>query len=406
MKTSTPWLEHKQWSNATIQSNSTSKRLLKNCALIALWAGISWLALLVSQAQGLSDGSLELLQNIAFIVGGLMLLGTVWFAFCSISAGKVTLTITPYPGAIGGQVGGVFHVDKNYAGQGEFQVFLNCVCDAFTASPTGYAEDRRRTKSLIWQATGGAKAQSCPDGFEIPFCFDVKPNLPESKPSGNVSIHWQVYIKPVNNKFGYARNFEIPVFNIKLQDKSPLNSAEGPCAELVSQTLLDQVMEETIVMDEGKQTTRMVFPPFRNKSSALSISFFAVFTGIFGSAFYIGEFPAFAIFMPSAIAAGLGFYALYLLLNRLDVEFSTSRVNCCRRILGISIKKHQLLSKHINRFELAEQSRWVQSQPFTRHYRIKAVTATDKITVMESIESLNAAQLALKKIKALHKRHR
>ncbi len=149
-----PWLAHKDWASATILSDAKAKHWVV-WGVTLIWNLISS-PLLFAIPKELEKGN-----NAIFIAAVFPLIGAGLFIWAIkstrrwFSIGSTPLTLDPYPGSIGGQVGGSIETNIHYSAAHEFPVTLSCLYSYVSGS----GKNRSRKESVKWQAQGFAQAE-------------------------------------------------------------------------------------------------------------------------------------------------------------------------------------------------------------------------------------------------------
>ncbi|MEM8769475.1 MAG: hypothetical protein AAGE43_18715, partial [Pseudomonadota bacterium] len=322
-----PWLSLDHWPQ-TVRSNA-KKSMLAMWGFALFWNAVSWPSTLVLP-QELAKENYPALLVLLFPVVGLLLLGWAvritreWRRF-----GVTELTLDPYPGSIGGHVGGVLrvrHVDVDC----EFRVTLECVRSHIVRS----GSKRRREKTVKWQANGIADARMGADGAEVRFRFDVPDGLPESDDPEQSDYHfWQLRISSQQPGIDLNREFEIGVFRTgalseALQVDTTAKAAQA-ADRLIGSAMLDPehrlllTREHGLEVEERNGWLRLHLKTGRQRGMALMA--FVIGAFFLGVPFIVpvDSFTtgvirvAFATFGIGLVALGL-----YLPFNALDVRIT------------------------------------------------------------------------------------
>lgn len=147
--------------------------------MLAMLFGGSTVTLLVSASSG--NSLFSILMAVFFVLLTLVMLVAVvemrqfWYRF-----GEMPLVLDPFPGAIGGQVGGKIQLCSPPK-QSQCSVVLSCL----------YQEN------LIWQQESVARYANLSGGNVWLFCFDVPDDLPASasKPDSDAPYVWRLVLK-------------------------------------------------------------------------------------------------------------------------------------------------------------------------------------------------------------------
>ena len=140
--------------------------------------------------------------------------------------GVIELEMDPFPGAIGGHVGGRLLIQGTYQGDSEYHVELACV----RSYVSGSGKNRSRRESVLWSETGTARSTitASPKGMgtRLSFRFDVPDNLPESDISQSGDYYlWRIRLTAEIPGTNLDRDYSIPVFRTEIM--SPFRDAMG-----------------------------------------------------------------------------------------------------------------------------------------------------------------------------------
>ncbi|MCL7423437.1 MAG: DUF3592 domain-containing protein, partial [Methylobacter sp.] len=213
-----PWLQRREWQNGLIRSRAKSG-LYFIWAFAAFWNLISTPVAFFIPDIWREKGALALLVLLFPCVG----LGLLFWAIKTTLEwrrfGATPLTMDPFPGAIGGDVGGEILVNIPYQPFTAFEVTLSCI----NSYLSGSSKSRSRSEKLIWQDQGHAEAQRTMRGTRLQFRFEVPDGLPESEEYGNNYHLWRLNLHSDMPGVDLNRSFEIPVY--RSAEKSRQNIA-------------------------------------------------------------------------------------------------------------------------------------------------------------------------------------
>ncbi|MDH3641773.1 MAG: hypothetical protein OES38_06735, partial [Gammaproteobacteria bacterium] len=139
-------------------------------------------------------------------------IGLVWYAN---ETGKqwrrygiTRLMLDPYPGSIGGHVGGSIELGAAAGAHHNYEVTLECVHSYMSGS----GKNRSRRYDVEWQARGPAEASMAGSGLRLEFRFDVPEGLPESEKKRGSYHLWRIQLNGDQQDVPLQRTFEIAVF--------------------------------------------------------------------------------------------------------------------------------------------------------------------------------------------------
>lgn len=395
-----PWLDRPEWKNGQIHSNAASTwkvltgfTLLWNLVAFGITAGF----LLDRPPRFPAIEYLILL----FPVVGLLLAWAAIKAFRQWRRyGLLNLSLDPYPGSIGGEVGGSLTLSARPAELKDLEAVLSCVHVRITRSSGKGGSSR--SESVVWQQHANTRVEMAANGSRIIFLTRVDAGLPSAEPPSN--NHHQWLLKLASKQAQLDRQFDLPVFDLSQARTSRLPiDPEPPAAD---HTQLPPEMVQVSRRDDGLE---LVYPPSRSGASAWILLLFGLVFGGLG-VFLVTEVVSTGSMFASAIlgfmalvfcAFGLGMtgFALYLKLNELRILIGTDSVTTRRRIgpwkslKSIPVTALGNIDKHIGM-----QSS--QGASTTVHYRLEAGGGQQKLVLGDGIKGQPAADALLELIRA------
>lgn len=384
------WRSRKGWAQATITSNAKTG-IWFFWIFAVVWNAISLPIAFIVPTE-LED------ENYAALVAWLFPLVGIFLIYKAIKAtteyrhfGRVGFEMDPYPGAIGGHVGGKIHVaqlnPRLLAEATELWVRLECVYSYMSGS----GDNRSRRESIKWAEQGRPKIDSASRGVMLSFRFDVPENLPEADIEQKGAYHfWRLSVKADISGIDLNRQYNIPVFATGESARFVRHDISAKAAELkareseVAKTAIASGNLEIDGLSRAMKTAikgseiQLYFPMFRNK---VLTAFAAIFAGGFGFASYsmasmVAEGGLFGIFMTIfglpfflvAILAGIA--TIYLPLNNLQVTINLQGVKILRRLLFLPILKRQLKRSEIDHLSIKRSGSTGQGVQKIEHYKI------------------------------------
>ena len=200
-----PWLSKKYWANRTVLSNA--KYAHKTVLVFAvIWNLLSVMAYIAVYQAITGEAEPTAFIAIVFPIVGLVLIK--WYFSLKRSwdrIGATPLTLDPYPGSIGGQVGGFIDVRNPSLDRNKLLVKLTCLKNTRSGDST--------RQSVVWQRQLVPALDATYDGGRISFCFDVDSGMPESQERNYPFHEWQVTLDgELSDGTRLDRQYEIPVF--------------------------------------------------------------------------------------------------------------------------------------------------------------------------------------------------
>jgi hypothetical protein len=285
--------------------------------------------------------------------------------------GPIFLSLDPFPGAIGGQVGGTLDVPVPYAPARLFRVTLSCLYSYVSGS----GKNRSTREQLVWQAEGMAAQVPWDEGVRLQFLFDVPDNLPASEPEKLPYHSWRIDIKCADASLTFARQFVIPVYPgdanaVGIRDKS----IEHPA--LLS-AHLDQI-ESVCDFAQVPDGVELFFPVFRGWQTALAGVIVGGVFAVSGAAIGYDGGP---IIFPLAFCTigGIVFLAsLDSLFNSRRVRLDLQGYAARKWWLGIPVNKTEIPRAQLRRLQLKQSYSTQSGGEHVRTYKIQLELASGK----------------------------
>lgn len=266
----------KKWHSNNIRSNAKKTMLF-------MWGfGIVWLLIssppIIANVDDLlrSGDALKWGVAILFPAVGLFILYQAmkktmeWQRF-----GATPLSLSPFPGSIGGEVGGTITLSQPLPKGTEFEVVLSNVYTYVSGS----GKNRSTRNDILWQECQRVIPQTDLDGSAISFKFAVPSSLHGSQPyDSNGHYHWTVLVESQNPNLKLARNYDIPVFQLDTAQRSEV---------------------ETNIIDEGK-------PEFKNVQSTATLDGLELNYPMFSNLGF-----SLPITLIGSLFAGIGFFMMF-----------------------------------------------------------------------------------------------
>ena len=342
------WRKRKGWSTSEVRSDAKNRSIMMWGFAIFWNAVTSPLLFVLPQELGR--------QNYAALFALLFPLAGIFIIYKAIAStleyrrfGRVLVEMDPFPGAIGGHVGGRIRAPKlEYAAavdaSSKIAVRLECVYSYISGS----GDSRSRRESIKWAEEGQPQIESSGQGVTMPFRFDVPDELPEADVNQTGAYHfWRLSVKAEIPGTDLNRNYNIPVFRTGEQSRfvrhnlsaqvvaRKAQQSEKVKAEIAQGNFDIPGLSRAMRFSDQDGEIRMAFPMFRNK--VLTV-FAAIFAGGFGFASYMMMRQAFE---GGGLGLFVGFFALpfllvaivatiatiYLLFNNLRVHLRSDRIS-------------------------------------------------------------------------------
>jgi len=412
--TATPldWRSRKGWESPDIKSDAgRSTWFFWLFALI--WNAVSSPVVFILPDELQRQNYAALLVLLFPLVGAFLLFMALRRSLELRRFGRVLLHMDPYPGAIGGHVGGHLQVDtldhRLAAEATQLTVTLECVYSYISGS----GKNRSRRESVKWAEQGRPRVDRAPRGVNLVFRFAVPGGLPEADIEQTGAYHfWRIGIKAEIPGIDLDRSYNIPVFatgatsSSASHDVSALFAAtrkrESDAAKLaIASGRFDiEGLSRALRFDHEGNRIRLRFPMFRNKMLTL---FAATFAGGFGFACYsmfdmaradglFGIFMALFALPFFLVALFAAIATLYLPLNNLCVDIEAGRVTVMRRLLFVPIFARRLSRNDIAHLEIKRSGSTGQGIDKVEHFKIRAKDKQQRhVTLAEDIDGEDVA---------------
>ena len=389
---SKPWLVNDDWQTAVVKSNS-KKAMYFGWGFAAFWNLVCAPLPFVIYAEVVEKSNMPALLGLLFPLIGIGLV--IWAVRRTLEwnrFGPAPVTLDPFPGSIGGHVGGTIDVNLPYDARDQFLLTLTNVHSYI--SSTG--KNRSRRESAKWQDTQVAHTASGAKGSRLSFRFDVPDNLSESAADQSEDAYylWRLNLKADLPGIDIDRDYEIPVY------------ATGEHSARLSELSIDQARTEKTRMDirviekmvdlgydVGGRTMR--FPMGRSLLPGLIGIFFGAVFACTG--WYLIEYEGHP-FM-GTIFGGVGLLivlsAFYFVLNSLEVSQDGGDIRTVRRILGIPVKRGHMRRADFVRFNEKASATAQSGGKHVIHYSVSAVDRHgQKLLVGEGFKGASQAEAA------------
>jgi hypothetical protein len=191
--------------------------------------------------------------------------------------GPAPVTLDPFPGSIGGHVGGTIDVNLPYDATTKFSLTLTNL----RSYVSGSGKNRSRKESAEWQDTQVAHTSAGVKGSRLSFRFTVPEGLEESAADQSEDSYylWRLNVKADLPGVDIDRDYEIPVY---ATGESSVQLSEFKIEQAQSeQNKIDvAVIENLVNLNYGAGGRAMRFPMGRNLLSGFSgLIFGAIFAG-------------------------------------------------------------------------------------------------------------------------------
>jgi len=182
---------------------STAVSDMRQLGLGLVLASLASIPIVVFLPDELESGNDLALVALVFPLAALAFAMTLlrrWLAWRRF--GRLALVMDPFPGSLGGDVGGEVELPLRYRNDARLRVAL--ACSRLEKRSEGAARE-----SVIWDRDGLAEAAPAAAGTRVRFSFAVPATLPASSVDGDTEFRWRLRLR-VPGK-GFDRTFALPV---------------------------------------------------------------------------------------------------------------------------------------------------------------------------------------------------
>ena len=410
--TASDWQSRKGWESPRISSNA-GRGVWFFWIFAVAWNTITTPVLFTLPGELDSNNYAALIAVLFPVVGLFLLYKAINRSLEYRHFGKVVYRMDPYPGGIGGHVGGhiqVKNLDFRRASEAEtLLVKVECVHSYMSGS----GDNRSRRESIKWAEQGTPKIDNAHQGTSLAFRFDIPAGLPPADVEQTDAYHfWRLGINAEIPGIDLDRSYNIPVFatgataqNVRHDvsaQAAALRKQESDAAKLniaSGQFDIEGLSRAMRFRTEGNRI-QLKFPMFRNKFLSL---FAAIFAGGFGFASYsmaemasgggmfgifitIFGIPFFLVALVATIAT------VYLPFNNLVVDIAPGEVSVLRRLLFIPIYRRHLQRDDISHLSIKRSGSTGQGVDKIEHFKIRAQDKQgSNVTIAEDIDGEDVA---------------
>lgn len=278
--------------------------------------------------------------------------------------GPVVLKLDPYPGAIGGEIGGRIYTRLRLPAQQSITCTLSCSDVYRTDDP----RDVRRHADIVWRDAGPGRVAAGDRGSTVDFRFQVPGGLPQSgdpTERGADGEHvWQVQVELPN--LSNKPTFDIPAFAGKGKARQVrTDTSKAAYREARAAYAAMQAAQPSAAASGGEvaaapdapsqagaadQWTRLRFKPRQDRDAGRMLGGLGLVLLILGFYFLIADESVAGFLFSLLAAAALIHRSLQLLTWRIDLRFNRHRIVALRRELGRVTERHDVAAAGIREF--------------------------------------------------------
>ena len=352
-----PWLNDKDWQNGQIHSGARSAFYLA-LFFTLFWNAISFPIAFFAIKDTYHDWNIDHLDPVLFVLlfplVGLILIFQAYKTYRQWSAfGYLSMTLDPYPGSIGGDVGGFVELPVAWRSGYDFKITINCIHHTISRS----GKNSSHNQKVVWKTHAAVEYEPSAKGIRLKFKAPVDDDLIGSTAAeGNNYYRWVVRLQGhyKQSDIHLDREFDIPVFKLDTMQTSHLRiSASAPEVDV------EQIDPKQVQIQQNTRSLELIYPRSRYASMGKGLFIFSlVFLGATGFLGYetwseisrVGAFSFFSVSITGFMTFVFGLvsltmlgFAIHLLTSRLEVliDFSGIKV-VSRSFLHNSIKTASL----------------------------------------------------------------
>jgi hypothetical protein len=391
-----PWLVNDAWQGSPLKSGSRT-------AMWGAWGFATFWNLIAMPLPFLLVEEITVKKNYPALIGlvfPVVGLGLIYWAIKQTREwrrfGPTPLTLDPFPGSIGGHVGGTIDLRQPFRPGSTYALTLTNL----ESTVSGSGKNRSRREKASWQDRRLAHAEPGPLGTRLLFRFDVPEGLEASDAAQHTDDYtiWRLGLEAELGGSSLDRNWELPVYPTAERSQT-LNERQLEAAQSVQSTADAAAVAERIEIRHTPSGKSLYYPIGRNAWSSLMGVFFG---GIFAAAGWFLMFGEGAIFMGaifSIVGWAIVLFALYMGSNSLEVWQDGIELHSRRRVFGVTVRHRKL---HRNAFSRFKKNSTMQSQSggkHTFHYSVYASGRSgEQITLGEGFRGESEADAAIRLI--------
>ncbi|WP_197493166.1 DUF3592 domain-containing protein [Woeseia oceani] len=389
----TPWLQNNAWQTAEIRSGSKATMWVA-VGFALFWNLISAPLPFLVYDEILNNGNPAAWLGILFPLIGI---GLLVFAGKRVAEwrrfGAAPLVLDPFPGSIGGHVGGTIDLKLPFNPDTTFELTLTCI----ESYISGSGKNRSRREKAEWQDSALAHSEPGGRGTRVVFRFDVPADLDPADARRNNDRYrlWRININAELPGADFDRDYDIPVYPTATRSRH-LPAMAIQSTQSLKASRAEQRIRELFRFDQYAAGKRLYFPMGQKLAGPLGGIFFgAIFIASGWFLAYRGDSPLFGLVF-GLVGGLIALAAIYLLFRSLEVIQDGSALVSVRRVCGIPVSRRRLEKHSIDRLHKHSS---MQSQSGGKHVVYYSVYALDyageKLLLGEGFKGQSEATAAM-----------
>ena len=390
MSTEQPWLDKKNWAANSIYSDARHGFWIL-WAVALLWNLMATVPILLQFSEIWSKAGKAPGTFIVFLfplVGVGLVISAINATRKRTRFGLTPLVLDPFPGSLGGHVGGRTETRIPFDPQLHFDVSLACIHSRIATS----GKNRRRSESVKWHGNGICHKERTGAGTALRFRFDVPADLPASESASKDYHLWRLRINAELPGLDFDRTWELPVYATGAMASGIAEGTESnPDTMDAAMAGVDSVAQITPIAD-GIQAR---FPALQRPGMGifmvlfglvfLAAGTFAVFNG--GTGLLVGSI----FVLLGLLIAGAGVFELC---KSLLVSVTSQGVRSRRFFLGYPITTRELSLEELEKIAIKRSGASQEGKNHSVLYRLSAHgKGKEKFPVAERLQGKSEAEL-------------
>jgi hypothetical protein len=308
-----PWLWRDDWAQGRVQSR-TRNDAIGGWIFAIFWNVVSIpVTFLVFSQASKQKGSLLYVFLLFPAVGTFLLVRAIRQTIAFYEFGKTYFQMSSVPGVVGLELKG--SIQARFPHSPDHGIHLQLTSAHRVTSGSGKSQNT--TETVLWRDEADLSSGQLypgPDGTTIPVSFRIPQDAqPTEKRNFRDEFVWLLEASADVPGVNYHDVFEVPVFRTA---QTPTEATVFAAAE---QTPAQRPRTMTVEVRANANGTEFYFPAGRNKSFAMSTTFFLL---IFGSISIV----LFRVPAPIIFPIAFGFFSLLLLYFTVQLWLGTTRV--------------------------------------------------------------------------------
>jgi len=302
--------------------------------------------------------------------------------------GRTPLVLDPFPGALGGHVGGTVETAISFDPDMICKVTLQCLHSYMSGS----GKNRSRKESIKWQTDGVCHVLRGQQGADFSFRFDVPDDLPVTDVEKGSSYHlWRVVVSSELDGADFSRSYEIPVFKTSETSVALQQGTEDHHATVDAAMAGIESIANIKTIPGGLQA---YFPAFQRPTMGIfMIVFGLIFAGAGIGAGY-GDAPLIFPVVFTLVGGLIALYGLYYLGKSLLISVTNEGVKSRRFLFGYPLSTKQIAAAEIAKLKIKEAGTMSSGNKTTVFYQLYAeAKGGQKLPLAERLTSRAEVEL-------------